>query len=174
MKDKNEAVLCGEIIYTYSPRKNRLLLRLRCQKNHPMIFVCGDLADRILEQYQPGDYIALQCNIQHSIKNDKQTTTIFADRLLSDVIAPQTNFKLHGTVLSVHEKDKGIRIIYVETNTKHYSIVPVVVYFENGYGEIKPHAKIKISGQIQTNRKIVGENKIYYTNFALKSYKIAT
>ena len=103
MKDRNKSVIAGEILYLSRPMHDRLIVRLKANKtNHPSIFICGPLAEHIFENYKIFDHIALKCNLQSSIKKDgSQCITIFGTEILSDGIAPQSSFKLHGKVLRI-------------------------------------------------------------------------
>lgn len=172
MKDRNEAILAGEILYLYRPLPNRLILRLKAnKKNHPSIFICGPLAEHIFENYKILDHIALKCNLQSSNKDGKHVITIFGTEILSDCIEPQCAFKLHGKVLRIAEKDNNVMVLYVETRTQHKSVVPVVNYYPNEH--IMTGDFVKLSGEIQTKRKTVNDTVVYYTNFVLKNYKKA-
>lgn len=172
MKDRNEAILAGEILYLYRPLPNRLILRLKAnKKNHPSIFICGPLAEHIFENYKILDHIALKCNLQSSNKDGKHVITIFGTEILSDCIDPQSAFKLHGTVVRIAKRDNDVMVLYVETRTRHKSVVPIVTYYPDNYINVGDH--IKISGEIQTKRKAVNNTMVYYTNFVLKNYKKA-
>ncbi len=174
-KHKNEVTLSGKIIKMYTPKPQRLLLRIHAGENLPECFVCGWLADFVTTNYKVGDYISLKCNLQSTRKERVgRSVTIFVDSVLPSKKVMQNNFDMVGEIRSLYVGDV-YSTIHVGCITEHKSTVPVFVYNNKCLDKaFEVGDEIVIKGEIQTKKCVYPEGRtIFHQNYVCRQLEKA-
>lgn len=168
-KHKNEVTLSGKIIKMYTPKPQRLLLRIHAGENLPECFVCGWLADFITTNYKVGDYISVKCNLQSSRKEKVgRAVTVFVDSVLPTKKVMQNNFEMVGEIRSIYVGDL-FTTVYVGCVTEYKSTVPILIFNRRNIDKhFAAGDTVAIRGEIQTKKCVYQEKAIHHQNYVCK------
>ena len=171
-KHKNEVTLSGRIIKMYTPKPQRLLLRLHAGDNIPECFVCDWLADFVMCNYKVGDYITLRCNLQ-STRKEKigRAVTVFINSVYPTKKVMQNNFEMVGEIRSIYVGDL-FTTVCVGCVTEYKSTVPILIYNRRDIDKsFAVGDTVTVKGEIQTKKCEYKEKSVYHQNYVCKQIK---
>ena len=174
MNDFNKVIIRGKILNKYRTRNDHIILTIKtCKHNFPAVFfpkaVSADLAD----SFECGQDVEIIGSLQSTKKDNFYSCGIFG----TDIRAAENDdtrnyFELSGRIIKF-ESFNGLIKLMIESDTEHYSTVPVVFYnkkhekilLERQVGEV-----LQIRVVIQTKKAdFPNGNRLHYVNFVAYS-----
>lgn len=154
MKSNNYVHLRGRIVHIFDTGKNCALVTLACSGgDNPKLVLYNEDAQKVLTEYSVGDYIAVDANIQSSLRKQQSIVSVMVDRILpienEDWSKSDNYFYLNGIVSVIRHFRKCHCVCIKTMQNNHFSIVPVTFYGELPKN-IQPGNEVKLHGTIQT------------------------
>ncbi len=173
----NEVQLKGKLLYVYkTPARGNIILKIGSKGNVVQCFTANEQLKKQIKEFEVGDYINLNGNIQSSVNNGQCTQTVF----IESVVPPDeytdegfyNKFWLDGIVVKIKDLPNCMRITIKTENSGRISYVPVVFYHPDVRRlnfEVGEH--IRTCGSIQSVRKKSSNGEfIYYQNYVGSQY----
>lgn len=170
MNDFNKVIIRGKILNKYRTRNDHIILTIKtCKHNFPAVFfpkaVSADLADT----FECGQDVEIVGSLQSTKKDNFYSCSIFG----TDIRAAENDdtrnyFELSGRIIKF-ESFNGLIKLMIESDTEHYSTVPVVFYnkkYEETLMSKTVGERLSIRGVVQTKRIIdLNSDMHFYVNF---------
>ena len=165
----NLCSLKGEIKHIYETSNGHLLIRISTGRgNVPSVLIDSpELKEQF--HYQVGDYIIVFANIVSKIYKRKHNTALVAFSVRELVGNPEdryNGFEISGKVTKII-KSEEVYTLVIKTDlfNQNESFVPTNFYVKDRYLEtIQLGDKVSISGNVQTGKKIINNETLYFQN----------